>query len=294
MKKYGILIGLVLVCLLISMPAGSAAKMYAPDLTISKVDLTKEIYGSGGFTINNVGNKNNKQFEVLVYFKKKDGTVFKQYYQSNKSIAPGYSRHYAKVFYGQGAVVGLVRVNPFKRFQEWDYNNNVRYFSMIKTNASNYCVKEGIRYYDMYYDDYEYKERGLYNITNGNYDPVISTPNPIPLWQMDDMDCYVNHLNITADFPYYGSTSGVLQLIKVTGIPYISYNAMFLQVDGYYLLPMLWDSTREIWYKYTTSHVKGVLLQMEECDATVGQFVENMGNITIDFYRMPCTWRWKV
>ncbi len=292
MKKYGILIGLVLICLLITLPASSATKMWAPDLTISKVDLTeKNAYGTGGFTINNIGNKNNKGFEVLVYFKKKDGTVFKQYYQSNKSIAPGYSRHYSKVFHGQGAVVGLVRVNPFKRFQEWDYNNNVRYFTMLKTNVSNYHVQEGISYYNVTLDDYTYVPRGSSNIENGNYNPVISTPNPI---QIDGLDYYVNHINITADFPKYGFMSGVLQLITVTGIPYIPYNALFLQVDNYYKLPMFWDSNKGIWYKYTTSHVKSVVLQMEECDELVGAFVDNIGDIAITYYRMPPTWRWKV
>lgn len=291
MKKYGILIGLVLICLLITLPASSAAKMFAPDLTISKVDLTQSSYGTGGFTISNVGNKNNKQFEVLVYFKKKDGTVFKQFYQSNKSIAPGYSRYYSKVFHGQGAVVGLVRVNPFKKFQEWDYSNNVRYFSMLKTNGSNYHVQEGIRYYNVTLDDYTYVPRGSADISNGNYNPVISTPNPI---QIDGLDCYVNHLNITAEFPYYKPVLGVLQLVTVTGIPYIPYNALFLEVDNYYKLPMFWDSSKGIWYKYTTSHVKGVVLQMEECDELVGAFVENIGNITVTYYRMPSTWRWKV
>jgi len=108
------------------------------------------------------------------------------------------------------------------------------------------------------------------------------------------MDYYVNHINITADFPKYGFMSGVLQLITVTGIPYIPYNALFLQVDNYYKLPMFWDSNKGIWYKYTTSHVKSVVLQMEECDELVGAFVDNIGNIAITYYRMPPTWRWKV
>ncbi len=291
MKRYSVLIGLVLICLFISLPASSATKMFAPDLTISKVDLTQSSYGTGGFTINNIGNRNNKQFEVLVYFKKKDGTVFKQYYQSNKSIAPGYSRYYSKVFHGQGAVVGLVRVNPLRKFQEWDYNNNVRYFSMLKANASNYHVQEGIRYYNMTLDNYTYVSRGSSNIQNGYYNPVISNPNPI---QIDGIDCYVNHLNIKADFPKYKSVLGILQLVTVTGIPYIPYNAMFLQVDNFYTLPMIWNSNKGIWYKYTTSNVKGIILQMEECDTSVGAFVENIGNVTINFYRMPSTWRWKV
>lgn len=292
MKKYAIIVGLFLFCLLLTIPPSEAAKMYASDLTVSRVVLNEDGPEQGAFTITNVGNKNNGQFEVLVYFKKKDGSVFKQFYQSNKSIAPGYSRYYKNVFpSGSHAVAGLVRVNPFKRFQEWDYGNNVRYFAMLNRSPTTFHVQEGIQYYDAFLDEDVYVSLGSGNFPNGGYKPVISTPNPI---QIAGEDYYVNRLNVTFSVPL----PGILTLTTISGIPYIHYNALFLQVDdGYegddiFLLPMSWDATRGILYKYTVSNVRGFVIQLSECDESIGQFIETFSNITVTFRKMQNSWVW--
>jgi len=174
MKKVFILI-LIFFCLAIVCSDTSEAARYNPDLTVSRVTVDAVGNNTGGLSINNVGNRPTGQYEVLVYFKRSDGSYFKQLYRTGNQtkIYPNQTRHYANVFDGSQAVTGLVRVNPHQRFTELDYYNNVRYFSMQKKSILSYNVTEGVRRYDVElgYDVVTPTYTGSFS--NGVYNPIL-------------------------------------------------------------------------------------------------------------------------
>ncbi len=177
MKKVSILI-LIIFCLsIVSLDTSEAARYnrYNPDLTVSRVTVDAAGNNTGGISIKNIGNRPTGQFEVLVYFKKMDGSYFKQLYRTGNQtkIYPNQTRHYANVFNGSQAVTGLVRVNPHQRFTELNYYNNVAYFSMQKKQVSSYNVTEGVRRYNdtLGYDVVTPTYNGTFS--NGAYNPIL-------------------------------------------------------------------------------------------------------------------------
>ncbi len=177
MKKVFIFI-LIFFCLAIVCSDTSEAAKYNPDLTVSRVTVDAAGNNTGGFSIKNVGNRPTGQYEVLVYFKKMDGSYFKQLYRTGNQtkIYPNQTRHYANVFEGNTAVTGLVRVNPHQRFAELNYYNNARYFSMQKKQVLSYNITEGVRRYDpgLGYDVVNPTYNGTFD--NGEYNPILGDP----------------------------------------------------------------------------------------------------------------------
>ena len=221
MRKY-LFLFLIFFCLaLVSADSVEAKKMYAPDLTISRLSLSQ-----GSFTVANKGSKNSPAsgFDVLIYYQHFNGSAYKKVYHCSQSISPGYSRNYANVFTGGKTIKnGLIRVNPYKRFQEIDYNNNIRYFQLIKKNTASYVATEQGSYDGgkdwKYADGFEYGlnfdngQSGTYSNYNNGYAPLLST-NPIATgyyyylgyinrkhrWEWRNNPLYVDYVDINANY----------------------------------------------------------------------------------------------
>lgn len=264
MKKLFLIFFIVLVLAMLAIPDVSAKKMFAPDLTISRVTLD-----SGSFTVTNKGSKNSPTsgFDVLVYYQRFDGSTYKKLYHTNRSIARGYSRSFTKVFSGgKNIKTGLIRVNPYKRFQEWDYSNNIRYFSLIKKNIPSYVATEQARYdggsywyYKQYGHGYAFADGNSSSYSNrgstGGYEPLLSV-NPIAQgynwwnsrrgrWEWKATPLYVNCVDITAS---YGSKRYTTNYVAVSGVAYTPNIHIYANVG--FAKELTYNAVKGIWEGY--------------------------------------------
>lgn len=305
MKKFLILF---VIFLFTTIPAAEAKKIYAPDLSVSSLSLN-----DGGVTIKNTGTKCSPSsgFDLLVYFKKKDGSYQKTVTHINSVIAPGYSRHFNRTFTnGAKATTGLIRVNPYKKFQEIDYSNNVRYYNMQSKTINTYDVYESGRYWGTsyhsrgsYYYDWDYKLSGASaRLPNGGYTPVMSSTNPIAnewfnqvTWKMVSEDIYVNAARIYADYGFGSSFS----YVTVSGVPN-SYNlSVGLEADhwreeGDYMtvLGMTYNSAKGIWERYMVGHLYCVLIYSNRTGLDGYADLGHCSNITVTIKHMKNRWSW--
>lgn len=301
---------LIFCCLvLVSADHVEAKKMYAPDLTITNTNLAK-----GDITIANIGNKNSPAtgFDVLIYFKKKDGTFQKDYYHINKVIAPGYSRKFYKVYpNGEKATTGLLRVNPLKKFQEWSYTNNMRYFNMKTRTITSYSVQEIGRYWGTPYHwrtkdkpryryDWAFKFGSTGNFENGDYSPVIST-NPIATSWYNQVNkttvyenIYANGARIFAEF----SKATSFTYISVSGVPNDYNLKVGLEFDARdsdyfpYVYNMTYNAAKGIWERYFIDSASAVTIYSTRTGPESTEDYKHCGNIVITVKTMNNVWRW--
>lgn len=270
------------------MPAADAKKMFAPDLSVSRVTLD-----DGGVTITNTGNKNSPAtgFDVLVSFKKTDGTSYKTVWHTNKVIAPGHSRRFNKTFSGGSTLQsGLIRVNPYKKFQEWDYDNNVRYFSLMNQTINTYGVNEYTRCWEEYYDDVTWEIKWGWvpylsysgSVANGAYSPILTNPNP------DRWGDYVNMFELCASY-----TKSMYNYITLSGVPNSSHLHVCLQVDDGYYLPMLYNASKSLWEKITTQKIISIVVYSDRNGTQGSADLTSCQNLTVKSKYMKKSWNWK-
>lgn len=260
MKKFFLVLFFVLLLCAI-LPAASASEGYfAPDLKVSR--YTQD---GGTFTVVNDGKKNTapEGFDVLIYYKKFDDTTYKAVYHTNDVIAPGYS----KSFVGASAAskeikYGLIRVNPYKKFQEQNYDNNIRIFSVIPKKINTYKATEqsmydGGYYWEYYYYSYMYghawKDGNSTVCSNGEYSPLLST-NPIATsyqywngrrWTTVNQPLYVNAVEILG---YYNGERYKSNYVAVEGV--VNDPHMHIYVDVGFAKHLVYNAAKGLWEGY--------------------------------------------
>lgn len=243
-----------------------SSQVFAPDLVVSALTLN-----DGGLTIANIGNKVSPAggFDVLVYFKKKDGTYYQNVIHLDGVIAPGYSKRFDRVFSnGARACVGLIRVNPYKTFQESDYTNNMQFFSLIEVPISSFVVAEGDGeiWRDEFFLSYSFQD----TFENGDY-------TPLSIYQ------YSNSVMI-----YLPGWTGLHAYITVSGVP-SDFSCFWLEFGDDYLKPFTYDATQDLWYLTTTEPwIQRIVLYSEEGPTGF----EGIENVTISLKYMKNHWSW--
>lgn len=309
MKKILFLLFLVLlVCVVV--PASSASNaLYAPDLKVSR--YTQD---TGTFTITNDGKKNSPSegFDVLVYYKRFDDTTYKAVYHTNTVIANGYSRSFIGASAASGNIkYGLIRVNPYKKFQEQDYNNNIRIFSVIPTKINTYTVTEQSRYYGgdywQYYNGYTWASGNSTTCANGGYSPLIST-NPIAdgynyylgmwshsyHWTWVNDPLYVNTVQISGD---YGGKQYRSNYVAVSGVA--NNLNMHVYADVGYAKQLVYNAAKALWegyIPYTTAKLRNSLLIKIYSDRTgedgTQDIIDYVSNVIVYTCYIKNSWSW--
>lgn len=308
MKKF---LFLFLIFLVLSIPAASAKKMYAPDLSVSRVTLD-----NGGLTIKNTGNKNSPSsgFDVLIMLTYFDGTIYKNIVHFNSVIAPGHSQRFNESFPVSTTVKSaLFRVNPYKKFQEWNYDD-ARYVKLINSKIVNYTATEQARYWGTVWDNYwwqwvpgwDYMNGNSTTIQNGAYTPIISNPNPIaqgwykksgrynnPTKTWVNQTLYANAVNIIATFVNGPSRTNY---VSVSGVPNNGYMHVFCQVG--YNKTLTYNSTTGVWEAYVdyrSAKIKNslnVTIYSERIGENGSADLASCSNITVKSAYVKNSWTW--
>lgn len=314
MKKILFLLFFVLlICAVV--PASSASDaLYAPDLKVSR--YTQD---TGSFTITNDGKKNSptEGFDVLVYYKKFDNTTYKAVYHTNTVIANGYSKSFVGASSASKEIkYGLIRVNPYKKFQEQDYSNNIRIFSVIPSKINTYTATE-----QAYYDDggywttlalsenngYAWADGNSTTCSNGGYSPLLST-NPIAdgynyylgywsrqhHWTWVDDPLYVNGVEIQGDYEGKQYRSNYVAVTGVANNPH-----MHIYVDVGYAKHLVYNAAKDLWegyIKYTSAKLKDNLLIKIYSDRTgedaTQDIIDYVSNATVYTCYIKNSWSW--
>lgn len=309
MKKQILLFSIFFLFLILVLPAASAGgDEYSPDLTISRFTLS-----SGTFTVSNVGSKNSPAtgFDVMVYYQNFDGSTYKQNYHCSRSIRPGYSRSINNTFQGSSRIKqGLIRVNPYKKFRESNYDNNVRYYKMIKVNTNNYTATEQAKYDGGYY--WEYMEKS-YNYgsawkngnstvcTNGGYSPLIST-NPIATsyqywngrrWTTINQPLYVNAVEIYVPW----TKERKINYAAISGV--VNNPNMRVFVDCGYAKFLTYNPSKNIWEGYVNWGSSKLMdaLRIKIYSVNSGQTGTNdimsyVSNVSVTVAYIKNAWNW--
>lgn len=292
------------------MPAAEAAKdVYAPDLKVTRYTLK-----SGNFTVSNVGTKNSPStgFDVLLYCKYFDDSTYKQIYHCNQVIAPGYSRSFSGAFQGSGEIKeGLIRVNPYKKFYECDYDNNARYFKLIKLNILSYTATEQSRYYGgdwwEYFYGYTFASGNSTTYNNGGYSPLIST-NPIATgynyylgywsrrhhWEWRNDPLYVNAVQFSKSF----SEKYKIAYVAVSGVT--NNSNMRVYADVGYAKFLTYNTTKSLWegyIKYQSGESKNEIIikvySIRNGQNGTDDIMNYVSNVKIYASYMKNAWQWK-
>lgn len=314
MKKILLLLFFVLiVCVLV--PASSASDaFYAPDLKVSR--YTQD---TGSFTVVNDGKKNTpaEGFDVLIYYKKFDNTSYKAVYHTNDVIAPGYSKNFKSSSAASKEIkYGLIRVNPYKKFQEQDYNNNIRIFSVIPCKITNYTATEQSYYDDggYYWTTYLSENNGnawadgnSTTCANGQYSPLLST-NPIATgynyylgywarqhhWTWVNSPLYVNGVEILGDYRGKQYRSNYVAVSGVANNPH-----MHIYVDVGYAKQLVYNAAKNLWegyIGYTSAKLRNNLLIKIYSDRTgedaTQDIIDYVSNVEVYTCYIKNSWSW--
>lgn len=308
-----VLFFVLLVCALV--PASSASdELYAPDLKVSR--YTQD---TGSFTVANDGKKNSPAagFEVLVYYKKFDDTSYKAVYHTSDVIAPGYSRSFVGASAASKEIkYGLIRVNPYKNFQEQDYNNNIRIFSVIPCKVSNYTATEQTYYNDGGYywttglsenNGYAWADGNSTTCANGGYSPLLSV-NPIKTgynyylgywgrqhhWTWVNNPLYVNGVEILGNYNGNRYRSNYVAVSGVTNNP-----NMHIYVDVGYAKQLVYNTAKGLWegyIGYTSAKLRNNLLIKIYSDRTgedaTQDIVDYVSNVEVYTCYIKNSWSW--
>lgn len=309
MKKFlFVLFFVLLLCTIL--PAASASEgYYAPDLKVSR--YTQD---TGGFTVVNDGKKNtpSEGFDVLIYYKKFDDTTYKAAYHTNDVIAPGYS----KSFVGTSAAskeikYGLIRVNPYKKFQEQNYDNNIRVFSVIPKKITTYKATEQSMYDGGYYWEYYYyshmyghawKDGNSTVCNNGEYSPLLST-NPIATsylywngrtWVTINQPLYVNAVEILG---YYNGKRYKSNYVAVEGVGNNPH--MHIYVDVGFAKHLVYNAAKNLWegyIRYESAKLRDNLIIKIYSDRTgtdaTQDIINYVSNVKVYTCYIKNSWSW--
>lgn len=292
------------------MPAAGAAKdVYAPDLKVTRYTMN-----SGNFTISNVGTKNSPTggFDVLLYCQYLGGGTYKSVYHCDDVIAPGYSRTF-KGFQGSYWIEkGLIRVNPYKKFYECDYDNNVRYFKLIKSDIPSYTATEqsyydGGGYWEYWYYSYNYGRAWIdgnsTNCSNGGYSPLLST-NPIASgyyyynnrgkWVWKATPLYVNAVQIYQAF----QKAVKINYVTVSGVT--NNSNMRIYVDVGYAKFLTYNPTKHLWEGYIggdSSKLKDAfrvkIYSIRTGQNATDDITNYVSHVKVSCYHIKNAWQWK-
>lgn len=286
-----------------------SSDIFACDLKISR--YTQD---TGSITVRNSGNKNSPAdgFDVLLYYKRFDSSVYASVYHATGVIAPGYSQSFIGAFSTSDSIMyGLIRVNPYKKFQEQDYNNNVRTFSLVEAETASYTATEQSRYYGgdywEYYDGYTWASGNSTTCANSGYSPLIST-NPITdgynyylgywsrqhHWEWRDDPLYVNAVQINSAS---GGKEYKNNYVTVSGVAYDS--NMHIYVDVGFAKQLTYNTEKGIWeayIKYGSAKAKdGVLIKIYS-DRTgqdgTDDIMNFVSNVEVHTYYIKNSWTW--